>query len=181
MRELKGLLERVATATAIGSVAVLTLGFACYVTGARVNTTKSIPLGLYWTSSAPLEKGAYVIFCPPNASVFDEAKERGYIAAGFCAGHYGYIIKRILAGKDDVVVVTDEGVRVNGRLLSLSAPFKTDKAGRPMPRYQSNAFTLGASEVLLMSDVSGISFDGRYFGPLSRSQIKSVIRPVLTW
>ena len=50
-----------------------------------------------------------------------------------------------------------------------------------MPRYRSNAFTLGASEVLLMSDVSRTSFDGRYFGPLNRSQIKSVIRSVLTW
>jgi type IV secretory pathway protease TraF len=50
-----------------------------------------------------------------------------------------------------------------------------------MPRYPSNAFTLGASEVLLMSDVSATSFDARYFGPLSCSQIKSVIRPVLTW
>jgi conjugative transfer signal peptidase TraF len=70
---------------------------------------------------------------------------------------------------------------VNGRLLSLSAPLKTDQAGRPMPRYRPHAFTLGASEVLLMSEVSATSFDGRYFGPLSRSQIKSVIRPVLTW
>jgi type IV secretory pathway protease TraF len=58
---------------------------------------------------------------------------------------------------------------------------KTDKAGRAIPRYQSNAGTLGASEVLLMSEVSGLSFDGRYFGAVNRSQITSVIRPVLTW
>jgi type IV secretory pathway protease TraF len=32
-----------------------------------------------------------------------------------------------------------------------------------------------------MSDVSGTSFDGRYFGPINRSQIKTVIRPVITW
>ncbi|MBL8368460.1 MAG: S26 family signal peptidase, partial [Candidatus Accumulibacter sp.] len=42
-------------------------------------------------------------------------------------------------------------------------------------------FTLSGSELLLMSDVSGISFDGRYFGPIDRSQIKGVIRPVFTW
>ena len=90
-------------------------------------------------------------------------------------------MKRIAAASDDVVSITDEGVRVNGRLLSLSAPLKTDMAGRSMPRYQSKAFKLDASDVLLMSDMSSISFDGRYFGPLSRCQIKSVIRPVLTW
>jgi hypothetical protein len=38
-----------------------------YAAGARINTTKSIPVGLYWTSSAPVEKGAYVLFCPPQA------------------------------------------------------------------------------------------------------------------
>ena len=79
------------------------------------------------------------------------------------------------------VAVADDGVRVNGELLPLSAPIKADKAGRPLPRYQSNSYTLGNSEVLLMSDVSATSFDGRYFGPINRSQIKTVIRPVITW
>lgn len=138
-------------------------------------------IGLYWTSSAPVEKGAYVLFCPPQLGVFDGAKDRGYIGAGFCPGGYGYMMKRVLAAKDDAVAVADDGVRVNGELLPLSAPIKADKAGRPLPRYQSNSYVLGNSEVLLMSDVSATSFDGRYFGPISRSQIKAVIRPVITW
>ena len=66
-------------------------------------------------------------------------------------------------------------------MLPLSAPIKADKAGRPLPRYQSNSYTLGNSEVLLMSDVSATSFDGRYFGPINRSQVQTVIRPVITW
>src|SRR5262245_1204883 len=41
--ELKGMFERVTTATAMG-VAALTLCFAFYLIGARVNTTSSIPL-----------------------------------------------------------------------------------------------------------------------------------------
>jgi type IV secretory pathway protease TraF len=32
-----------------------------------------------------------------------------------------------------------------------------------------------------MSDVSRTSFDGRYFGPISRAQIRTVIVPVFTW
>jgi type IV secretory pathway protease TraF len=32
-----------------------------------------------------------------------------------------------------------------------------------------------------MSDVSGTSFDGRYFGPINRSQIQTVVSPVITW
>ena len=48
-----------------------------------------------------------------------------------------------------------------------------------MPRYQFSGYTLGKSELLLMSDVSGTSFDGRYFGPVDLSQIRGVIRPVI--
>jgi type IV secretory pathway protease TraF len=70
---------------------------------------------------------------------------------------------------------------VNGALLPVIAPLKTVKAGRPVPRYKTNSYELGNSEVLLMSDVSGTSFDGRYFGPVNVSQIKTVIVPVITW
>jgi conjugative transfer signal peptidase TraF len=175
------LLKRITIGTAIGGAAVLALGVACYGAGARINTTKSIPIGLYWTSSAPVGKGAYVLFCPPQVGVFEDAKSRGYIGAGFCPGGYGYMMKRVLAAKDDAVTIGDEGVRVNGALLPLSAPIKADKTGRPLPRHQANSFTLGNSEVLLMSDVSATSFDGRYFGPVNRSQIQTVISPVITW
>jgi conjugative transfer signal peptidase TraF len=154
---------------------------AGYAMGARINTTRSIPLGLYRTSSAPIAKGAYVLFCPPPAAVFDEAKQRGYIGAGVCPGGYGYLMKRVLAAKDDAVTVTDEGVRVNDDLLPLSAPRKADAAGRPMPRFQADRYLLGPAELLLMSDVSGTSFDGRYFGLIDEVQIRAVIRPVIIW
>jgi len=170
-------LKRIAVGVAGALGGFLVLGAA----GARINTTRSIPVGLYWTSNAPVEKGAYVLFCPPQVGVFSDAKERGYITAGFCPGDYGYMMKRILAAKDDAISVADDGVRVNGELLPFSAPRNADLAGRPLPRFQADHYTLGAAEVLLMSDVSATSFDGRYFGPVNRSQIQAVIRPVFTW
>jgi len=175
------ILNRIAAGAAIAGVAGLVLAAGAYAAGARINTTKSIPVGLYWTSGDPVEKGAYVLFCPPQVGVFTEAKARGYITAGFCPGDYGYMMKRVLAAKDDAISVADDGVRVNGELLPFSAPRKADAAGRPMPRFQSDRYTLGNAEVLLMSDVSETSFDGRYFGPVNRSQIQTVIRPVFTW
>ena len=137
------ILKRIAAGVVIAGVAALLLAAGGYAAGARVNTTKSIPVGLYWTSSAPVEKGAYVLFCPPQLGVFDDAKERGYIGAGFCQGGYGYMMKRVLAAKDDTVLVADDGVRVNGELLPFSAPRTADAAGRPMPRFQSDRYTLG--------------------------------------
>lgn len=175
------LLKRIVTGSVVAGVSVLALGAAAGVAGARINTTKSIAVGLYWMTRDPVEKGAYVMFCPPQAGVFDEARERDYIDAGFCPGKYGYMMKRVVAAENDVVTIADEGVRVNGELLPFSAPVQADKAGRTLPRLQKDRFTLGGSELLLMSDVSGTSFDGRYFGPIDRSQIQGVIRPVFTW
>jgi conjugative transfer signal peptidase TraF len=163
---------------------LLLLGVASHAIGIRINTTHSIPVGLYRTSSAPIEKGAHVLFCPPphfNGGVFELARERGYIGAGFCPGGYGYMMKRVLAVGRDVVKIDVDGVRVNGELLPLSVPAKMDKAGRPMPHYRTSGVVLGDAEVLLMSDVSATSFDGRYFGPVRRAQIPSVIVALITW
>ncbi|MBS0513642.1 MAG: conjugative transfer signal peptidase TraF [Proteobacteria bacterium] len=173
--------ERITAAVALAGAAGMVGAALAFAAGARINTTRSIPVGLYWASSAAVEKGTYVLFCPPQAQVFHEARARGYIGAGFCPGGYGYMMKRVLAAQDDDVAVSDEGVRVNGVLLPLSAPRAVDAGGRPLPRFQADRYTLGAAELLLMSDVSGTSFDGRYFGPLHRSQIQTVVSPLITW
>jgi len=167
--------------TALSISIFLILMVTAYASGIRVNTTKSIPIGFYHITDDEIHKGAYVIFCPPQLTVFDVAKERDYIGAGFCPGGYGYMMKRILAAKNDMVSVTKNGVKVNNELLAFSIPIEKDKAGRLLPRYQTNHYTLGESELLLMSDVSGTSFDGRYFGPINRTQIEAVIRPIIIW
>jgi conjugative transfer signal peptidase TraF len=165
----------------MGGVGLLLLGLGCYAAGVRINTTKSIPLGVYLASSKPVEKGDYVWFCPPRVSVFIDARERGYLAAGFCPGNFGYMMKRVLAAEGDDIKIDMGGVRINGVLLPLSTPLKVDKAGRALPRYQTERYMLSHDEVLLMSDVSATSFDGRYFGPINRLQIKTVITPFITW
>jgi conjugative transfer signal peptidase TraF len=165
----------------VAGVSLFVLAGAVYLAGARINTSKSIRLGLYWTTDAPVEKGAYVSFCPPHNDVFDEARRRGYISGGFCEGGYGQLMKRVLAARGDVVTIADNGVTVNGKLLPFSVPRATDPAGRPLPRGQANQYVLGPGELLLMTDVSATSFDGRYFGMIQRSQISDVIRPVYVW
>jgi conjugative transfer signal peptidase TraF len=174
-------MTRLLNCAAIIGFALLGASFFAYLAGAKVNTTKSIPIGLYWASPKPPGRNDYVLFCPPQARVFDEAKERGYIGAGFCPGGYGYLMKRVMATASDTVSITNEGVRVNGRLLTHSSPREADGAGRPMPRYHAASFILEGAEVLVMGDVNPNSFDARYFGPIPRSQIRSVIYPVFTW
>lgn len=178
---LNHIFERFTSAIALIGTAVIVVLLFLYTAGVKINTTKSIPVGFYWASNQPVAKGAYVMFCPPNNEVFDEAKKRGYIDSGFCAGGYGYMMKRILAAKNDVVSITDKGVLVNNKLLPLSASVIADRAGRALPYYRIDHKTLNADEVLMMSDVSGTSFDSRYFGPIHKSQIKTVIIPLMTW
>lgn len=178
---MRTLARTVTTATSVGGIALLLLGSAFQVAGARINTSKSIPVGLYWTTRTPMEKGAYVLFCPPPSGVFNEARERGYIGAGFCPGGYGYLMKQVAAMARDTVTVTSEGVRINGERWPQSMPRFADKAGRRLPRFQTDGYVLGQAEVLLMSNGSPTSFDGRYFGPVSRAQLETAIKPILTW
>lgn len=91
------------------------------------------------------------------------------------------MMKKILAAKHDTISVDDVGVSINGERLPLSVPLNADRAARPLPRYRVRNHVLGDSELLLMSDVSATSFDGRYFGVIGREHVRAVIHPVWTW
>ncbi len=151
-----------------------------FLAGARINTTASLPVGLYWAVSDPVEIGSLVLFCPPQRPDFDEARRRDYIGSGFCPGGYGNLIKRVLAAKGDRVAMRAEGVFVNGQVVPFSASKLVDGGGLPLPRPSGVDVLLGDDEVLLMAS-NPKSFDGRYFGPIQRSQISSTLLPVFTW
>ncbi|MCY0386745.1 conjugative transfer signal peptidase TraF [Robbsia sp. Bb-Pol-6] len=174
-------IERVFLVSVAGGVGVMMAGGMMYYAGARVNTSKSIPRGLYWTSGEPFEKGRYVAFCPPPDPLLDTARARGYIGSGFCPGGYSYMMKTISAAKGDTVSVTSQGVTVNGELLRGSAPLAFDAIGRPLPRLHVARRTLGDADLLLMAERSATSFDARYFGIVTRDRVQSIIRPVVVW
>lgn len=84
-----------------------------------INTTKSLPLGIYIQSDEPVEKGAYVAFCPPDSAIFAMARERGFIDAnnginnGHCDSGHGLMLKQVVAVKGDLLSIDREGVIVN--------------------------------------------------------------------
>ena len=173
-------LRRVAL-SALGATAMLgVLAAVAQQTGIVINTTASLPLGLYRAVDAPVARGAYVKFCPPPSALFDEAARRGYLHAGFCPSGYGPLLKQVLAMSGDRVQVAGDGVRIDGRLIPHSAPMWADGGGRTLPRYVQDR-VLNPSELMLMSDVSPVSFDARYFGPVDRAQVQVVIEPLFTW
>lgn len=97
--------------------------------GFRINITESIPIGLYRITSVNNLKNTFVIFCPDGRSAFKQGLERGYINP-LCPGGYGYLMKKIVAIKGDVVSVTGEGVFVNGQFVPYSKPKLQNGMGR---------------------------------------------------
>ena len=149
--------------------------------GFRVNTSPSIPLGIYRTTTTPLSVGSYVLLCPENKEPFITAQKRDYIGAGYCPGGLGYMFKRVAALPNDIITTTANGMYINGKLYPDSKPFKHDALNRMLPIWHANQTRLKAGEVVLMTQGDKNSFDARYFGPLPQQQIVSVVRPVLTW
>jgi len=169
---------RIVLITSCCFIAVIT---AASLAGIRINTTSSYPRGIYRMTNDPIEKGSLVIFCPPDNAAIRQAYERGYIGAGFCPGGYEYMIKKIMAAKNDHVQISVVGVSVNGALLPNSKPMDADLEGRQLLHINTDIATLDDHSVLLMSDYNPKSFDARYFGLVDKSQIISTINPLWIW
>jgi conjugative transfer signal peptidase TraF len=170
-------MKRALLAAALGAFSLFAAGAA----GVRVNVSSSIPLGVYRTvDAASIERDDYVLVCPPQTALFDEARARGYFDPGFCPGNYGYLMKRVAGRPGDRVSIQPEGVWVNGQRIPYSAQRNADGLGRSLPRFFAHEHVLDTTQFLLMSNSNPKSFDARYFGPVTRSQIVSVLLPVVT-
>lgn len=168
--------------TFLASVLVVSTLASTWHAGVRINSSRSIPLGVYRADErALIQRENFVIVCPPATRVFIEARERGYLGPGFCLGNLGYLIKRVAAVPGDRVTVRREGVWVNGQHVPDSAQRSADGQGRQLQQYRAFELVLAPTEYLLMSCSSRTGFDARYFGPVTRAHILSVVRPVITW
>lgn len=146
---------------------------AFYFAGARVNLTRSLPQGLYWTQDKQPAKGDLVIFQPPASPVFTEAIERGYFTSR--------LMKKVVALAGDVVMVQLDGITVNGIALA-NANFATqDGQVRPLVPCLMDHYHLAVGEVYLYSDYSPNSFDSRYFGVQNLANVLEVVKPVLIY
>jgi conjugative transfer signal peptidase TraF len=162
-----------------GASSVLLATVVTWFAGVRVNLSGSMPVGLYRVSSGPPVKGAMVLAClPADVAVF--ARSRGYVPHGACPGATAPIGKVVLAMVGDSVVVTAEGLLVNGRLVQNTKPLAVDGAGRPLPRFPDGTHVVGQDEVWLYSSYSKRSFDSRYFGPLPLSCVLNRVLPLWT-
>jgi conjugative transfer signal peptidase TraF len=152
---------------------------ALWVWGMRLNTSASIPTGL-WREQAinrPIQRGDVVAICPEASAIFRLAKSRGYLENGWCAGRLEVMFKPVAAIAGDVVVVNLTGITVNGVTIAHSAALPADSQRRPLPAQPPGVYVVGPAEAWLISDWNEHSFDSRYFGAIATRNIRGLLKP----
>jgi conjugative transfer signal peptidase TraF len=148
--------------------------------GYRLNRTDSMPIGLWRVAPAPatLHRGDIVTACLPAGPVAQLALTRAYVEPGSCPSRSMPLVKPVAAVAGDTVRITAAGIAVNGAAIPNSTALSRDAAGRPLHPIPPGSYHVAPSTVWLLSTRVADSFDSRYLGPLPRSAVQSVARPV---
>jgi conjugative transfer signal peptidase TraF len=151
----------------------------CRQAGLWINTTDSLPMGLWrQATDQAVRPGDVVLLCLPATPATELGQARGYIAPGACPTGQEILLKPIAAGAGDVVRVSPSGVSVNGLPIANSTQLADDSRGRPLPDYPAGTYRVPVGEIWLVSPHNPRSFDSRYFGPVPASLVRSTVRPV---
>ena len=144
----------------------------------------AMPLRLVWNASASVPVGLYRIEPPAAIGVGDLVlmhpspalerlmAERRYVERGVS------LLKPVAAVAGATVCRTGLSVTIDGHAAAVALP--SDRIGRALPRW-SGCRRLGSDEFFLIAPTSAASFDSRYFGPVTRTQIIGRAIPVWTW
>jgi conjugative transfer signal peptidase TraF len=145
--------------------------------GLRINTSPSLPLGLYVVTT---DGSANLIeFCPaePFAAL---SLVRGYRDSGACLDGGAPLLKPVAAKAGDLVELSWHGISVNGVLLANTEPLSKDTKGRPLEPWHFGRFLVAPGTVWVASSYHSRSFDSRYFGPVDTTAIRHRMKAFLT-
>jgi conjugative transfer signal peptidase TraF len=133
------------------------------------NASASVPLGLYIAEPADdIALGDLVVVRPPQ-TLAAFLVERGYVAPGVP------LLKHVAALPPQVVCAEATAITIGGETVAHRRA--VDRLGRPLPTWHG-CHRLESGEVFLLNPAEPDSLDGRYFGPLPRTNIVARLRPV---
>jgi conjugative transfer signal peptidase TraF len=162
----------------IGTILTQTLLFTLiYQLGYRINLSESYPRGIY--KSIPkktIEYGDFVMFCPKDSPLMQEALKRNYVLNGTCDGGYYPLLKKVVALEGDKVEIK-EYVYINGKKQKKSKLYKKDPKGNLLPRSKEDNITITQGYMFLLSDYHALSFDSRYIGAVEMNRTISLMQP----
>lgn len=132
------------------------------------NASASAPIGLWRiTPAAPIGVGDHVLVEPPPA-VRRLAAQRHYLPANVP------MIKAVAAVSGDKVCAAGPWIEVNDRPVALRRA--ADRRGRKLP-WWSGCQRLSNGAIFLLNPAPD-SFDGRYFGPVSKAAVIGKAAPL---
>ena len=143
-------------------------------------TDSSAPAGIYRLVGTPAERGALVAACLP-AEIARLGLTRGYLRTGDCPAGAEPVAKIIGALAGNTVEVEPGWIAVDGAKFAKSRTAELDSSGRPLAHIGLGKHQVGAGEVWLFGFNNARSWDARYFGPVPTSNIRGVLKPVVTW
>ncbi len=151
---------------------VVGLLFLCWPrTGGKIliyNPTPSVPVGFYLRDGAAPGKGRLVLFRVPDVV-------REYSKTHYDKEPLKYFLKPVIGGGGDKVCYQDDVFTINGHEFGNAT--KQDREGHDLPIW-TECRTLAGDEFFVFSDRVSHSFDSRHYGPVSRSTILGVFRPL---
>ncbi len=150
------------------------------IAGLRINSSASLPAGLYIVSS----EGAFVEFCPDDHGL---SAQRGYRHAalltswgmGVCPDGAAPLLKPVIGKAGDEIVLSPAGITVNGKLLRNTAPLAQDSVGRPLMHWPFGRYIAAPGTLWVASSYNQRSYDSRYLGPIQQSAIRARLRTLL--
>ena len=136
-----------------------------------LNETASMAKGLYVRLGevADLKRGD-IIAMPMNSTA------RNYLVKKLGYPKDTMLIKRVAGLSGDLVCRQGSVVTINQRTLVAAS---SDRQGIPLPAWHG-CRTLSTNEVFILGDHPS-SFDSRYLGPVSRSELAGIYRAGVTW
>ena len=146
--------------------------------GVTMNITPSMKVGLYIKQNGAVGKGDIVSFClkDPYKKI---ALERNYLGTGSKCSGADPLIKEVIAAPGDNVILTDEYIKVNKNKYAFPTSH-FDSLHRPLASYPRGKY-LHTQGYWLIGANSQKSWDSRYFGPVSRGDILTKLKPLLVW
>jgi conjugative transfer signal peptidase TraF len=143
----------------------------------HINFSSSMPRGVYIITSDAIRKGDLVAACLPT-SMATLAIQRAYVPQGICPTQHAPLFKKIVAVQHDDVVITSQGILVNGQLLPHSKAYEYDSHQHRLPHLKAKHFHLGPNQFWLYGTGHAHSFDSRYFGVISQQYLLYRVKPL---
>lgn len=148
--------------------------------GLRINSSASLPAGLYIASP----DGPFVEFCPDDHGL---SAQRNYRqtplmtlwAKGVCPDGAAPLLKPVIGNAGDEIVLSPAGITVNGKLRPHTAPLEQDSAGRPLTHWPFGRYIGAPGTLWVGSSDNPRSYDSRYLGPIQQGAIRARLRTLL--